>query len=342
MLFLFPAGKMKTISDAEFASYLLRAKQKLDNPDAQVDPLSQVVIAGNASGKGTKRGRKNDTASASNKIQKLGDDAVVEGGDDDGVQEKVLSPPVKGGRSSRHRPSGPAERIASQGEVVGSAATEGEKSKAESPPIWNEDFDPLTFVSENLKGYSSRLDAMSLEELRKLAAGTGLKCLALNQMVFNRQEKEASDKLERELGAAKEELEKDLAGQLAKSQADFQKSLDREKKKVSSLKRSKRDLTIARNAMIVALVKIWQDAGKRDADISQLQSAADRLHGDLRELEEEIDNLKEQMAGKYVDGFNAAMEQVRALFPGLDGDALAQIDFLKKVEGGKLVSRLPA
>jgi hypothetical protein len=27
------AGKMKTMSDAEFASYLLRAKQKLDNPD---------------------------------------------------------------------------------------------------------------------------------------------------------------------------------------------------------------------------------------------------------------------------------------------------------------------
>jgi SMC interacting uncharacterized protein involved in chromosome segregation len=183
---------------------------------------------------------------------------------------------------------------------------------------------------------------MSLEELRKLAAGTGLKCLALNQMVFNRQEQEASDKLERELGAAKEELEKDLADQLAKSQADFQKSLDKEKKKVSTLRRSKRDLTIDRNAMIVALAKIWQDAKKRDDDISQLQSAADRLHGDVKELEEENDSLKEQMAGKYVDGFNAAMEQVRVLFPDLDGDILAQIDFVKKVEDGKLVSRFPA
>jgi hypothetical protein len=96
--FLFPSGKMKTISDAEFASYLLRAQQKLENPDAQVDPLSRVVIAGNAGGKGVKRGRKNDTASASNKVQKLDDDAAVERGDDDGVQEKVLPPPVKGGR----------------------------------------------------------------------------------------------------------------------------------------------------------------------------------------------------------------------------------------------------
>jgi iron uptake system EfeUOB component EfeO/EfeM len=92
----------------------------------------------------------------------------------------------------------------------------------------------------------------------------------------------------------------------------------------------------------VALAKIWQDAKKRDDDISQLQSAADRLHGDVKELEEENDSLKEQMAGKYVDGFNAAMEQVRVLFPDLDGDILAQIDFVKKVEDGKLVSRFPA
>jgi hypothetical protein len=84
---------MKTISDAEFASYLLRAKQKLDAPDAQVDPLSQVVIAEGAGGKGLKSGRRNDTASASNKIQKLDDDdAAVEGGDDEGVRVRVIPP----------------------------------------------------------------------------------------------------------------------------------------------------------------------------------------------------------------------------------------------------------
>jgi hypothetical protein len=36
------------------------------------------------------------------------------------------------------------------------------------------------------------------------------------------------------------------------------------------------------------------------------------------------------------------LEQVRVLFPDIDGDALAQAHFLKKVEDGKLVSRLPA
>jgi hypothetical protein len=48
------------------------------------------------------------------------------------------------------------------------------------------------------------------------------------------------------------------------------------------------------------------------------------------------------MASQYVAGFQAAIEQVRVLFPDIDGDTLAQADFLKKVEEGKLVSRLPA
>ena len=160
-------------------------------------------------------------------------------------------------------------------------------------------------------------------------------------MVFTRQEKEASEKLEKEVGAAKEDLEKDLADQLAKSQTGFNKSLAKEKKKVYVLRKDKRNLRTARNAMIVALVKIWKDASKRDEDMSTLQAAAERLDGDLKELEEN-DELKEDMAGKYVAGFRAAIEQVKALFPDIDGDVLAQADFLKKVEDGKLVPFLPS
>jgi chromosome segregation ATPase len=222
--------------------------------------------------------------------------------------------------------------------VTESVAVEGESSRREALPTWTEDFDPLAFVADNLKGCTSRLDALSLEELRKLAAGTGLKCLALN----HRQEKEASEKLEREVGVAKEELEKNLADQLAKSQASFNRSLAKEKKKVSALRKDKRNLRTARNATIVALVKMWKNAGKRDDDMSKLQAAVDRLDGDLKELEDENDELKEAMASKYVAGFQAAIEQVRVLFPDLDGDVLAQADFLKKIEDGKLVSRLPA
>jgi chromosome segregation ATPase len=161
-------------------------------------------------------------------------------------------------------------------------------------------------------------------------------------MVFTRQEKEASKKLEREVGATKEDLEKNLADQLAKSQASFNKSLAKEKKKITALRKDMRNLVTARSALIVALVKIWKDVGKRDDDMAKLQMAADRLDGDVKELEEENDELKENMASQYVAGFQAAIEQVRVLFPDIDGDTLAQADFLKKVEEGKLVSRLPA
>jgi hypothetical protein len=47
---------MKTIFEDEFASYLFRAKKKMENPDATVDPLSQVIVASKAGGRGTKRG----------------------------------------------------------------------------------------------------------------------------------------------------------------------------------------------------------------------------------------------------------------------------------------------
>jgi hypothetical protein len=94
------AGKMKTISDDEFASYLVRAKQKMAAPDAHVDPLSQVVVA--EKGKGTKRGRNDEVASASNKAARLGDDVETLGeqGDAD-TQEHRPPPVVTGGRSTR-------------------------------------------------------------------------------------------------------------------------------------------------------------------------------------------------------------------------------------------------
>jgi hypothetical protein len=332
---------MKTISDDEFASYLVRAKQKMAAPGVIMDLLSQVIVADK--GKGTKRGRKDEVASASNKAARLGDDVETLGEQDgDDTQEHRPPPVAKGGRSTRSRTATHVSPPKSKGEMVEPATADRESSRREPVPAWNEDFDPVAFVADNLKGCTSRLDAMSLEELRKLAAGTGLKCLALNQMVYSRQEKEASEKLEREVGIAKESLEKDLADQLAKSQAGFNKSLAKEKKRVSALRKDKRNLMTTRNAMIEALVNIWKDAGKRDDDMSKLQAATDMLDGDLKELEDENDELKEAMAGKYVAGFQAAIKQVRVLFPDLDGDVLAQADFLKKIEDGKLVSRLSA
>jgi predicted nucleic acid-binding Zn-ribbon protein len=158
-------------------------------------------------------------------------------------------------------------------------------------------------------------------------------------MVYARQEKEASERLEKEVGAAKEDLEKDLADQLAKSQTGFNKSLAKEKKKSSALRKEKRNLTTARNAMIVALVKIWKDATRRDDEMSKLHATTERLDGDLKDLEAENDELKEDMASKFVAGFQAAIEQVRVLSLTLMAMFLPRRTFSRRL---KMESRCPA
>jgi phage host-nuclease inhibitor protein Gam len=90
------------------------------------------------------------------------------------------------------------------------------------------------------------------------------------------------------------------------------------------------------------LVKVWKDTTKKDADMRKLHGEVERLSREVKELEDEADDLKEDMEGQYVGGFRSVIEQVQVLFPDIDGDVLAQADFLKKIQDGKLVSRLPA
>jgi hypothetical protein len=85
------------------------------------------------------------------------------------------------------------------------------------------------------------------------------------------------------------------------------------------------------------LAKVWKDAGKREADLVEFQGKIDALLKDVKELEEEVDGLKEGMTGKYLEGFRAALAQVKVLFPYLDEGVLSQVSFKRKVEGGKLV-----
>jgi hypothetical protein len=149
-----------------------------------------VIVASKARGRGTKRGRKTETASPSHKAAKLDDNVenIDDGGGDEDQEERPL-PVAKGGRTTRRHATSTVNPDESKGDAIESVAAEGESSRREPLPTWNEDFDPIAFVADNLKGCTSRLDALSLEELRKLAVGTGLKCLALNQMVYARQEK---------------------------------------------------------------------------------------------------------------------------------------------------------
>jgi hypothetical protein len=59
------------------------------------------------------------------------------------------------------------------------------------------------------------------------------------------------------------------------------------------------------------------------------------------ELEESNSALKDSLGEKYAESFAVALDQVKVLFPYLDETTLSEVDLLKFVEDGKLVSRLP-
>jgi hypothetical protein len=79
-----------------------------------------------------------------------------------------------------------------------------------------------------------------------------------------------------------------------------------------------------------ALIVSCAQAGQ---DMMALQEYAD-------ELEATNNALKEGMTDKYLDGFTLAVEQFKVVFPDLDPELVSQIDVMKKVDGGKLVSRV--
>jgi hypothetical protein len=97
--------------------------------------------------------------------------------------------------------------------------------------------------------------------------------------------------------------------------------------KLRSFEKDARNFVKARNSLIVALAMAEDDAAGFEDEVV--------------ELEESNAALKDALGEKNTDGFAAALEQIRVLFPGLDEEILGQADFLKVVEDGKLVSRIP-
>ncbi|GAU31399.1 hypothetical protein TSUD_370480 [Trifolium subterraneum] len=94
---------------------------------------------------------------------------------------------------------------------------------------------------------------------------------------------------------------------------------------IASLRGVNVDLVLSRNDYIVALCQSARDA----VLVSE----------DLKDLEDENYALKEEMADKYVEGFAFAVEQMKNVFPDVDSTLLAELDFMKKIERGRLVSR---
>jgi hypothetical protein len=204
------------------------------------------------------------------------------------------------------------------------------------PSPFGDTFDPEEFIKSNfvLEGNLDRFDSPGVQDIRRLALGYEFKGLMLNYFLSARQEKDAEvaskrfdDKLEENHRVA---LERARAASESRIEA-LKKVYARDRLtlegKLKASERDGRNLVKGRNALIVALAMAEDDAAGFEDEVV--------------ELEESNNALKDAMGEKYAEGFAAALDQVNVLFPDLDEAVLSQVDILKFVEDGKLVSRLP-
>ncbi|MCH79616.1 zinc finger protein [Trifolium medium] len=352
--------RMRTVSEGDLLSYLVKLTQKKIDPDEPISPEIQLVVGEKDGAKDAKRKRRGEVVRPSKFSKK-----------DGGSSSQIIdlgasgsSPQPKGGRSLRNRPK-PAKDASLKdvtAEVIKDVVSHSAVEDAPPPPVaedggsssaWDKSFDPIAFVERNLllEGDSSRFDSMSTPALQALALNHGVKNLVLGHLLSARQMREHVDvsaeakyagqavlEAEARHSAEKERLsgeinaiKKEHEAAIAKAKKDHDDAMTALKKKYSEERRyfekEVKILTLTRNAFIVSCFQIEEDLWE--------------MQGLNEELEEANEGLKQSMADKYVEGFRSSITQVKALFPDIDQEMLAQAGPLKKVEDGKLVSRLP-
>jgi hypothetical protein len=222
------------------------------------------------------------------------------------------------------------------------------------PSSFGDTFDPEEYIRTNfvLQGNLGCFEAMDASEMRRVALGFEFKGLMLNYFVSARQKREAeaaNKRFEEKLAEARANMERSHAisvkelldshrGALEKDKAGCESRIAALKEvydkdrvaledKLCGSERGVRNLVKSRNALIVALAMVEDDAAGFEDEVV--------------ELEESNSALKDSLGEKYAEGFAAALDQVKVLFPGLDEATLSEADLLKFVEDGKLLSRLP-
>jgi hypothetical protein len=222
------------------------------------------------------------------------------------------------------------------------------------PSPFGDTFDPEEYIRTNfvLEGNLDRFETMDALEMRRVALGFEFKGMMLNYFVSARQKREAkaaNKRFEEKLAEARASMERSHAisvkelldshhGALEKVKAGCESRIVALKEvyakdrlaledKLCASERNGRNLVKSRNALIVALAMAEDDAAGFEDEVV--------------ELEESNSALKDSLGEKYVEGFAAALDQVKVLFPGLDEATLSEADLLKFVEDGKLLSRLP-
>jgi hypothetical protein len=330
----FISERMKTVSPEEWAAILAKAKEK-KTQEGNVDPTVALIVKEVASSQGTKR-RRNVGANRPAKILKAG--SVPKASPSEQDNDNVVAKGDTVVEEVHHKsPPSPPPVIKTAGETH-----LGEGVKEPSP--LGDTFDPEEFIRTHfvLEGNLDRFEAMDVSEIRRVALGYEFKGMMLNHFVNARQEKEAAaakKRFEEKLAEARESMERTHAISIQELVDSHHEALEQVKatcesrirasleNKLRSSEWDSRNLTKSRNGLMVALVMAEDDVAEFEEEIV--------------ELEKSNSSLKHSLGEKYAEGFAAALEKVKVLFPGLDEATLSEVNLMKFVEDGKLVSRLP-
>jgi hypothetical protein len=335
--------RMRTISPEEWAAILAKAKQKKAQEEG-ADPTAALIVKDTPSSQGVKRRRKTTTTRPA-KVQKAGPATTTSPiKQDKGVDMTQGETCVE---VHHIDPPSPPPVTEAAGETV-----HGGGVKEPSP--FGDTFDPEEYIRTHfvLEGNLDRFEAMDASEIRRVALGFEFKGMMLNYFVSARREKEADaarKKFEEKLVEARESMERSHAisvqelidshhEALEKVKANCESRLEALKKvyvenrvaledKLRASEINGRNLVKSRNGLIVSLPVAEDDAAGFEEEVV--------------ELEESNSALKDSLGEKYAEGFAATLAQVKVLFPDLDEAILYEVDLLKFVEDGKLVSRLP-
>jgi hypothetical protein len=343
------AERMRTVSPNEWTAILARAKEKKEQV-TNVDPTAALKIQDSGPSKGTK-GKIRTGVVKPTKTARAGSDTVPIVHLDAGKP----SPAKKGGDHNDETADKGDDLGPSAESPIGKASGESSRGGRVVPPSpLGDTFDTKEFIKSNfmLEVKLERFESMDVRVLRKLAIGFEFKGLLLNYFLSARQESDvekASRKFEDRLAELRKTLEASHATSVEELVESHRAALDKTKvscedrlralkeiysrdraeseEKLRSFEKDARNFVKARNSLIVALAMAEDDAAGFEDEVV--------------ELEESNAALKDALGEKNTDGFAAALEQIRVLFPGLDEEILGQADFLNVVEDGKLVSRIP-
>jgi hypothetical protein len=317
---------------------LARTKEKKAQ-EANVDPSAALTVRDLNPPKGTKRKRRTHAATPV-KTVKTGPEHTS----------------VEKGEGQNHGLKGVGDNsgmVMEEDKIGGESSHGGGVVPPPSSPL-GDFFDTEEFIKSTfmLKGNLERFESMEIRDLQKLALGFEFKGMMLNYFLSAHQESEAekaSYAFEDQLNGLRKTLEASHATSVEELVENHRSALDKTKaayedrlralkevyakgraeseKRLLDLEKDMRNSTKVRNGLIVALAMAEDDASGFEEKVV--------------ELKENNAALKDALGEKYAEGFSAALEQVRVLFPDLDEATLGQADILKVVDGDKLVSCVP-